>query len=291
MAQFATHKIIYSNLVQAKTVAQRSFLQSVYQLPEFGPEARTEGTAKVRIVTNAALTTVTDGTMTTNAAANTHASITYASGQYTASLLPHETAQYGPEEQAGDAEAVLNAQILAVETALMTAILAGTPGGTQALPTGQANFTNDGTDAEIRQNLSILDRAWSDVGVRCGGDFANCFIVLNWYSYAGVLNGIDAGMVRYGQDTGLYYWRGITPMYVSRNTATGWKYPGVANMAGGTAAIVGYKTCAAAAFGMPYLHGGGPIAASDGTTKRIWICPYGTGLVQNLWHKITNTSS
>lgn len=290
MAQFATHKIMYSDLVQATTVAARTFLLSLNRLPEFGAEAKQEGTAKVRIVTAASLTTVTDGTMATNAAANTHASVTYASGQYTASLLPHEYAQYGPQEQAADYEAAVNAQILAIETAVLTAYMAGTPGGTAALPTGQANFTNDGTDAEIRQNLRILDTGWSHVLSRTGGDPSQLFIVCNYMSYAGIIAGRESGLLAYG-DTGMPMWRGQTPIYVSRATSTGWKYPGVANMAGGTAAIIGHRDSGVAAFGQPYLHGGGPIAASDGTTKYIWICPYGTALVQNTWYEITNTSS
>jgi hypothetical protein len=51
---------------------------------------------------------------------------------------------------------------------------------------------------------------------------------------------------------------------------------------GDLAAIVAYRDAAGAAFAPSgaYLHGNGPIAASDGTTKLIWKYPFGVGLFE-----------
>lgn len=289
MAQFAVHQVRYSDLVQAQRYGMRTFLNGVYTLPEF-PDGRHEGSISIRRVTAASLSNVTDGTMTTNAAANTHFAMTFANKQFTASLLPSEIKQYGPREQAAEMQNVMSAQIGAIEGALLTAYMAATPTITRALPTGQWDFSSDRTDAEIRQNLEIIDQVWSDVGAKSGGDFENMFIVLGpkGYGYLSTYADIAGAPARVGADN-IIRWRGQTPVYVSRATATGWQAEG------GTAAIVGHRDSAAVAYGEPYLHGGGPIAASDGTTKYIWIVPYATGIIQTssdgLWGEITNTSS
>lgn len=291
MAQYGTHRTQYSNLVLGATVAARSFTQGVNRLPEYNGRAQTLGTASVRLKTMSSLTTLVDGTMAQNASAETHVALTYTSGKHVASLRPEELAQYDAQAQAGDYEAAVNAQILAVETALLTAYMAATPGGTSALPTTQANFINDGTDAEMRGNLNKIDVGWAYVMSRTGGNPADIFIVTNWIGYANLLTmrDVQAGGLGYGVGEGLN-WRG-SPIYVSRGTATGWKYPGVTNMAGGTAAIISHRDAAACAFAEPYLHGGGVIHASDGFEKYIWNCPYATGVAQNLWYEITNTDS
>lgn len=292
MAQFGTHHTFYSNIRLGATVATRSFVQGVYSLPEYDGRAKALGTASVRLKTMSSLTSLVDGTMAVNASAETYVALTYTSGKHVASLRPEELEQYDAQAQAADYQAAVNAQILAVETALATAYMAATPGGTAALPTGQANFTNDGTDAEMRQNLNILDTGWAHVMSRTGGNPTDLFIVTNYLGYANLLTMADVqgSPVRFGADTGLIY-RGGTPIYVSRNTATGWKYPGVTNLAGGTAAIIAHRDSAAAAFAEPYLHGGGVLHATDGFEKYIWLCPYATGVAQNLWYEITNTSS
>lgn len=288
----STSRINYSGPIDAARIAERSFTQRVYRYPEYGPDARHYGTMTNVITTAASLTAVTDGTLATNAAAQTFVTMTYTEGHYTASILPSQLRQFGEAEVASHFRAAMYAQILAVETALLTATttgyMAATPGSSVTLPAGQQNFTCAAyTDAQVGTALNALDQGVAYVLAQSGNDFENTFIILprvSWHRLRTLVNmKIGNGLTL--NNNGWLEYAGI-PIYMSRSTTTGWG----GTSAGHTAGIVAHRDSAAAAFGEPYLWGGGPEYVKDGTLKYMWMCPYATGIVQNLWFEILNSS-
>jgi hypothetical protein len=294
MTAFGTTKVNYAQTIDAARVARRSFTSAVNLLPEYNGTARQQGTMSIPITTAASLAANTDGAMFTNAAAQTLVTMTFTSGNYTASIAPEALYQFDQTDiVASHYRAALYAQILAVETAMLTATttgyMAATPGSSGTLAAGQQNFTcATGTDGQKFAALNKLDAGIAYVAGQTGNDYENMFIILpvnSWTNLRTIVN-TSAG---YGLALGTDGWMSYTgiPIYASRASTTGWG----GTSAGHTAGIVAHRDSGAAAFGEPIVWGEPGRESDDGFYKWTWMCPYGVkGGVQGLWYEILNSS-
>jgi hypothetical protein len=256
------------------------------------------GEIQVPIITRATASDVTDGTPLTNGAARTLKTITLYNKVVNATLEEEELMQWTPDTAAAFWASAGDAIVNAAETQVLTDYMAGTAYKTYTLTAGQQNFTDDGTDAEIRANLKVLTGALGAVksvtgqapndeyvivlpSVVVGGSeadaFTNVFTNLQMQS-----------QLEWDGDLNAYRWAGV-PVYGANSSATGW-----GKSDGGTAGIVAHRDSMCAVF--PRLRIVPPYDNDSGLVQTTMKGAYGSGLLNTgtstgTWAEIMNSST
>jgi len=287
MAQYGTHKVNYSLPIQAKQYRNVPFLNTVNRLREFENPGQL-GTASVRVTTNLTAATVTDGTMKSNAGAATSVSLTFVDMTTCLSLLPKEWNQLSAADVAAQAEASADAFAWQAGDYLIDDWLGGTPTSAQTFgATADLNFASDGTDDD---NYAVLQPLTTCIGIvanMTSSDIRNIHIAVPYQSWGNLWAIAGTGRTSSSLiwNSGYFQFMGVDLNLVYSNNAA---WAGTDN---GTAAVVYHRDSAALGLGNMFLHGGGPLAASDGTRKYIWMQPVCHAAIQSTFTEVMNEST
>ena len=113
------------------------------------------GAITVPTITGLSAVTPVDGTNMTNQLTNSSVSLAFVDQIVPVKWTPSQNYSFMTDEYNLN-QVVMNAKdtmIQAIQNAIITDLIAATPGVSETLTNGQLNFTTDGTDAEIRENL------------------------------------------------------------------------------------------------------------------------------------------
>lgn len=254
------------------------------------PDGAQAGAITVDVLTGITATTVSDGTMLSNGAANVLTALTYVQSVAPVSLLPGQfrSSLRNPRS----VQRYLNAGADAIAQAAMNSIVAGmiaaTPGSSDTLPVGNVDFKNDGTIGDIISNLNVIGARIGYLrSVKSNATDEEFYALTtptgygNLYAIAGS-NQIGSFLQR-GGPSGLLF--GGIPVY----SVTGPSNWGAATKA---AMYIAHRSAYALKFDGVFMHGGDWIAASDGTYKGIFLGPYAHGSVMpDLLAEILNPAS
>lgn len=222
---------------------------------------------------------IADGTMASNATTVTDVSLTVAAQKVPLVIEPHQL-QSNLLEPANLAKIAANHAgklLKAYQDLVIQAIATATPGIAETLPTGQVNFTTDGTDAEIAQNLRLMG---SVVG-QCIANHAD----LNPQDFAIVMD-----RRAWGNFTMLKSPAVLGP--VSADGGFNWTFMGipiysVASSTYGLGEVSKYNCYVtnsqnlAFAWDEPYIHGGGLLPFGDSTHKLITVVRAAYGVIED----------
>lgn len=249
------------------------------------PEGASAGAITVPIVSAFTAAANTDGTVLTNGYNNTTANMTLVDNVTTLSRTKKvfENLIYN----ADSLETIINSMADALRwEALDTsieALAAATPTTVETLQSGHMNFTScDATD------IGDLMKAIIGVSSRRSGSLADMAIMIYPAAFANLTVGLAASINNPGRirEDGTWTLMGIPIYPVAADSATNW------GAASKSCAFVVHPEGYALKFTEPYLHGGGPIYASDGTVKLILQAPYAYGVIQaGLIGEVANTTS
>jgi hypothetical protein len=268
------YDIAYSNLVETIIVGNQGWLSRMNQLLEI-PEGAQAGSVTVTLLDAITASTIVDGTVLTNAAGQTAVAMTLADKAATLALKPSaaRSSLAKPENMAIIAKGSADAIVKTCQEALIAALVAGTPDLSETLTVGQIDFTTDGTAGETIDNL----RKMASLIVKCLVEHSDILpsdwtIIMHSGSLAkfSVLRAVGEQNAILGPQ-GIFTFMGV-PIYTLKydtNFGAATKY-------------CAFMTCrrnVACKFLNVGLHGGGPIAASDGTTKWITIGSYVYGQI------------
>ena len=228
MAAFAVETAAFTKLFNALLKSDGGFLAGLNNTA-LVPNAARSGAITARITTAVTLTTITDGTMASNAAARTEVDLTPFQGQHVISLFPYETAQFTADSDAMEREvsATVSAARVLGETTVLADLVAGSPGATQTLPDGQLDFTTDGTDAEAYLALDKLDQALTYVEANTAGGNGRISILTTVTGFGKLitLRQTSRGKTDFDRENGQWMYRGwpIYPTTVTTNFGTATK--------------------------------------------------------------------
>lgn len=266
----------WSNLVLTSAYGVPSVLDRFHRMMEV-PEASSAGAVSVTMLDNITVSTITDGTVQTNDMGQTQVSMTLVEKAATLSLPPTaaRSSLTNPANQAVIAMGAANALVVQAQQAIIVAMVAATPGISNTLTTGQIDFTTDGTLAEQADNLRKL-----------ASTVVQCCTAHNEIPYSEhTILTTPAGMANLAAIQGnlfnapllnpsnsMWSFMGV-PIFVIGGYTTNW------GAASKDAAFVANNKNYCFCWAGVYLHGGGPIAASDGHTKWITIGKYCHGVI------------
>ena len=170
MAPFGTKTEKFLGLINALIKSDGQFVNRLNRSAQI-PGGVTSGALTARVTTAVTLTDPTDGTMAANGAARTEVALTAFRKQHAIKLFADETGQFwdDPDAMEAEANAFASAAWVAMEGEIVADLVAGTPGHTSTLTTGQIDFFTDGTDAEAYDNLNELDKAIGYMRANTGG--------------------------------------------------------------------------------------------------------------------------
>jgi len=255
------------------------------------PGGSQAGAISVDVLSSISTADIVDGTMLTSGATNVLTALTFVNKSATVSLLPGQLKSLLKNADAMKAYLVSAAD--AIYQAAMNSIvadeIAGTPGKQVTLTAGQIDFATDGTDAEIRENLGKIGELFGYMlANKTDAPLTDFYILTTATGFGNLLSYTDQNVagtgLRFNEAEGRLYFRGV-PIYA----VTG---PAAWGGASQHALIMCHKTAIALKFEDVYMHGGGWIPASDGTTKAIFVGPYAHGVViGDLMAEIMNPSS
>lgn len=277
----------YTAYVNALLKASSGFLDrlnSAFDWPEGGAAA---GAITVNMLTSVGTTDIADGTILTDTSANTQTDLTFVNKAATITFKPGELRSIERKPDALKAYLVAAADAIrqAGQVDVLADLVAGTPGQSRALPAGQIDFGTDGTSAELWLAINEVDLAIAYIRANTTGRNEDMSIIFPPAAYGNFTTNRQAlisGSLL--QKDSLSTYQGI-PIY---------SITGPANWGGASksACFVLHRHCEAFAMEDVYMHGGGVMAASDGTHKMIFVGPYAAGLVNgNLCAEVTNASS
>ena len=186
------------------------------------------GAYSVPVTTAVTLQSPADGTILPNNAAQTLTGLTAFEFSHTISLRPLEKGVFNPSYDAAQFRAFVNAARNNAAVQVITDLVAGTAsGGASALPTGQLNFYNDGTDAEVRLATAAIDEAFAELKFSCQGLEDEGSLIFGLTTSTGAKNLLSlmeatrgAALIR-SDDAGRLYWRGHR-IFVSDVTVSGY---------------------------------------------------------------------
>jgi hypothetical protein len=174
------------------------------------------------ITTAVTLAAITDGTPTTNGAAQTHVAGTAFRYIHPFNVAWDQVGQVmkTPDTMLGQIRAAQNAAQATIEALFVAAIVAATPGETDTLPAGQKDFGSDGTAAKQYLAMAKLDAAIGYIEANCGGKpRSQIFILASLAAYKNLktLKNGTAFDRRFEQQSGQWYIDGI-PIYTTTYT-------------------------------------------------------------------------
>lgn len=254
------------------------------------------GAASISYISSVTSTNITDGTMCTNGFTTTTVNGTFVDKEVTMSLKPSEAGSvYGRPStlakiimRAGDEfyQAQQNAAVAALKAA--TAI----SGASITLTTGQVDLTTDGTLGEATDNLrkvsQMVANTMANLTQYMPNDFALCFCPTSAANFLALAQADvhDAKYFRQTNEPGSYL--GMSYMGIPIYVVTG------ATNFGGASKETAFMTCKDSillARQTPQLHGGGVIAAPDGTYKWITTGPFAYVAIGSHFGEIVNPAS
>lgn len=171
MAAFGANKTeSFLGLVNALLKSDGQFINRLNQTAML-PSMVRSGAVTARITTTVTPGDIADGTMATNGAARTEVALTAFRKQHAIKLFPDEVGQFlnEPEAMIREAQQFAAGANVLMEGEIIADLVAGTPGHTSTLTTGQIDFLTDGTDAEAYDNLNELDKAIGYMRANTGG--------------------------------------------------------------------------------------------------------------------------
>lgn len=262
----------WGNLIFSKILGRRDFLSKLNGLFEI-PDAAQQGAVTVTLLDAMTATAITDGTMVTNLANQTQVGLTLVNYQCNLSLPPKQanSSLTKPENLNAISKGAADAFATAAQIAVIAACAAATAGLTTTLTVGQVDFTTDGTLGEATDNLRkmtyMVAKCFAQHADLLPGEFAIVMPPTAW-AYFTALRAANECNAILGPDG--YTFMGV-PLYSLDATNFG-----------GASNPVAYMLCKrnyAFAWSEFGLHGGGPIAASDATTKWINTCAFVHGVI------------
>lgn len=154
---------MYADIANAVKTAMKGWsplLERVTTYDEI-PNAPQAGKITVPRITSVTAFTPTDGTLATNGVNSDGVDLTYVDQavafKFAASQAKSKITD--PNFVAAVVASTKDAFLKAIQEVMVDDLIAGTPGLSQTLPAGQLNFTTDGTDAETRENIRIVNKA------------------------------------------------------------------------------------------------------------------------------------
>ena len=253
------------------------------------------GAASITYISAATATDITDGTTCVNGFASVTTAGTFVDKEVTLSLKPSQARSTFTKPgnlakfvmRAADAfyQQQANAGIAALKAATVTS------GCNAALPTGQVDFVTDGTAGEAASNLRTL-------GIVIANTLAN-FSNYAPEQFSIVVPPVCAAYILALAQSGV-----ADTKYFAKTTAPGaymgmsfWGIPfytvtGATSFGGASneALFITTKDSVLLARQLPSLHGGGVMAASDGTFKWITVGPFAYAALP-LFGEVTNPAS
>ncbi len=286
-------EINYADIVQAQIqgASRIGILGLVNDTAEIPANAQA-GLISVPITTKVSMNVPVDGTARTNNAAVTLKTLAFLNGVHTVKLFDSERAQFTSERMSMESVAAGDAAVVQAQDALLVDYMGGTSDFVQTLTAGQNNFFADGTDAEIRANLRIMDNAIGHVLAITGQVMDDIFIAVpnvavpttQSNSWANFWNLVQTTQLLQRDPTdGLWRYKGVVLVGVN-STATGWGL-----WDAGTAAIVAHRDSGAVAFNGTRV----PPAfeADDALTQINFKTSHAEGLIQDTWAEIMNPAT
>ena len=224
--------------------------------------------------------------MLTDSNTTTDVNGTYVDNAFTMSLRPKEAkSKYsnGPwlvKMLRKHADGILKA----AQNSLIADLLAGTPGQTSTLPTGQIDFYAE-SEAESLINLGHIARAVSYIMANfevLPGEMAIAMPPAAFGNFT-ALKATSVSAPQLIEATGMYRFMGVDIYPIAGAASFG--------SANNPCAYVTHKDSLLYVQDEPFLHGGAPLAASDGTVKWITIGPYAHAIVSNFFAEVLNGAS
>lgn len=291
-------EIIYGNLVKGLQLGNAGWLRRANTLVEV-PEAAENGAVSFTYISGVTAAAISDGSMITNNIDTTTKAGVLIDYQASISLKPSQVKSFytKPENVKMIAQAAADALDQEAQNALIVDLIASTPmtGADATLTLGQIDFSTDGTVAEAYDNLKNMAKVVSKMFAQNQGtplkDMAivmapaayGNFIVLNATGTIGNVSPVVQNLNPDLWDGALHSFMGVPIFAVD----------GATDFTGADkhCAFVTTRNGVLLARKAPYIHGGGMIAASDGTTKLITIGPIAHGVVTGFFGEIINPSS
>jgi hypothetical protein len=188
------------------------------------PISAENGVATWPIPTAVTLQAITDGTPTTNNAAQTLTAGTAFRYIHPVNIPWDSVGNFNqrPGNMLGQIAAATNAAQAQVEALFIAGIVAATPGETDTLPAGQKDFTSDGTLTKQYLAMAKLDAAIGYIEANTGGKpRSNKFILASLAGYKGLktLKNGTAFDRRFDQAGGQWFVDGI-PIFTTTYTTS-----------------------------------------------------------------------
>jgi hypothetical protein len=298
MSYALTYPIKYAGLVKGSMLGNKEWLmrhnrstQIVGQKP--GPGGY--GAVSLHYLSAVTVSNTTDGTMLANGVSSSVVNGTYVDPNAPLSLTGDQIKSLytDPDYMQDIAEACGNGIILSAQNAVIAALLAATAAHTETLPTGSANF--EVVSANEFLLLSAMAKCVTQMMARFGMRPADLNIAMSATAWANFValraTGIHNPVL---MPDGTYSFMGVPVFVIPGTGATGDNITGGATNFGafsGNCAYVTSKDSILFVMDDPYVHGGGPIAASDGTTKWITKGPYAYAVVSTFFTEVLNGAS
>lgn len=218
MAAFGTRTERFTDLFNALLKSDGGMLTMLNDTA-IVPDGARSGAVTARITTAITLADVTDGTMAANGAARTEVALTAFVKQHPISLFDYELAQFDGDAEEKEMRQFISAARVAAETEVLADLVAGTPGATETLPTGQIDFATDGTEGEAYTTIATLDAAIGYVEANTQGSPDNIFILVPAVGWSALksLRGITRLARYFDKQNNRWYYDGY-PIFVTTVT-------------------------------------------------------------------------
>ena len=269
------YNIAYTNLVFAKMLGKRSFLNNLYQCHDV-LNANQAGSVTVTLSDAFTAAAPVDGTMLANDAGQTAVALTITDMEICLSYPPSawKSNLTTPANIKKQTQGAADEFIQDMQNAVIAGLKTGTPGDTNTLTIGQVDFVTDGTAGEAYDNFQELNGivafVLSNNTDLLPGDFSMPVAPAAWANLT-TMKSTQFVSPQYYEMDGLYRYMGI-PMY---------PIAGATNFGGAglECLFLLSNRSYANAYNEPEIHGGGWIAASDAHHKLILNCPYAHGMI------------
>jgi len=290
--------IKYAGLVKGSILGNRGWVtwhNRTAKISGGKPGQGGAGAVSLTYISGITVTNTSDGTPLTNGVASATVAGTYVDPNAPLVLTGAEIQSLytDPEYMTQVGEACGSSLIAAAQNSLIADLVAGTPAYTQTLPAGSANFkvvsNNEGA------LLQLMGRVVTEMMARFGKASTELAIAMNAVSFGNFIGlratGINNPVL---MPDGYYTFMGAPIFPIPGTGASGDNITGGATNFGAASnpcCFVTMKDSVLFVADDPYIHGGGPIAASDGTTKFITKMPYAHALVSTFFTEVLNSTS
>ena len=276
----------YAGLITGTMTARKGYLDHVNRSGQL-PDGAAFGAIAIQYIASVTATTLSDGVMLTDGNTTTSVSGTYVDKVCVTSLPPKQARSMFGKGPAATQMLAKHADALYVDAqnSLIADLKAGTPGQTSTLPTGQIDFVAE-SEAEAIINLGHAARCvaymFANFNQYAPGDFAIAMPTAAWGNFT-ALRATGVASPQYLADTGMWTFMGIPIYPIPGATSFG--------LANNECMFVTHRDSLLYVQDDPELHGGAPIAATDGFIKWITKAPYAHGLVSTFFAQVLNPAS